>query len=68
MANVIYVCGWQRSGSTLLGNVLVAVDGCASIGEMHYLWNPDNPSGEVCGCLLPFDECPVWTRVFAELG
>ena len=67
MAKIVFVCGEARSGSTLLGSVLSGVEGCMSMGEVQFLWKADNPTGQRCGCLRSFHECPVWQRVFAEL-
>ena len=35
---VLYVSGWCRSGSTVLGNVLAEVPGFFHAGELRYLW------------------------------
>ena len=35
---VLYILGWGRSGSTVLGNILGEVDGFFCAGELHYLW------------------------------
>ena len=35
---VLYVTGWLRSGSTMLGNVLGELPGVLHAGELHYLW------------------------------
>src|SRR5204862_6576366 len=60
---VLYIGGWGRSGSTLLAHVLAEVPGFVSVGELRYVWQAGPEANELCGCGLPFDECPVWTAV-----
>lgn len=63
---VIYIAGFGRSGSTLLGNVLGAYDGAFSTGELHLLWQAlVRETG--CGCGKTVAACPVWSRVLDEL-
>ena len=37
-AQVLYVGGWGRSGSTLLSHMLAQVAGHVSVGELRYVW------------------------------
>jgi Sulfotransferase family len=61
---VLYILGRGRSGSTIFANVLGALDGYFSAGEVRYLWDPVvTASG--CGCGRPVEGCPVWSRVLA---
>jgi hypothetical protein len=65
---VLYVAGWGRSGTTLLGNILNEVDGCFHAGELRFLWkyatlDSDSNSNSDCGCGLHLRDCPVWSRV-----
>jgi hypothetical protein len=61
--DVLYIAGWQRSGSTILANTLGAIDGFFSAGELHYLWDYVWFANTRCGCGRPFSDCPVWTAV-----
>jgi hypothetical protein len=38
---VLYVTGWCRSGSTVLGNVLAKMPGVFHDGELRFLWQTD---------------------------
>jgi hypothetical protein len=67
VTKVLYIAGWGRSGTTLLGNLLGQVDGFVSTGELHQIWRRGLLEGRACGCGLPLRECPVWQRTF-ELG
>lgn len=68
---VLYVAGWTRSGTTLLGNILNEVESCFNAGEVRYLWRDtvlDDRRRRSCGCGLHPCGCPVWRRVLdAEL-
>jgi hypothetical protein len=63
--SVIYISGWLRSGSTVLGNVLAEVPGFFHAGELHFLWK--NAAGlganRLCGCGLPLTGCPLWSVI-----
>jgi hypothetical protein len=65
---VVFVTGWGRSGSTLLGAILGTLPGVVALGELRHLLHP----GVTCGCGRPADDCTFWlsvrTRVAAELG
>jgi hypothetical protein len=56
---VVYVAGWGRSGSTLLGNLLGEIPGYISIGELRYLFHP----GITCGCGNLAADCSFWSEV-----
>lgn len=64
---VIYVLGRGRSGSTLVGQVLGAMDGWFSAGEVRVLWDPVLTHDSPCACGEPVRECPVWSQVLARL-
>ncbi|RMI45518.1 sulfotransferase [Actinomadura harenae] len=63
---VLYITGWCRSGSTMLGNVLAEAPGVVHVGELRFLWLNGvlgSGSNARCGCGLNHRECPVWSRV-----
>lgn len=66
-AQVLYIVGWQRSGTTVLGNALGSVPGALHTGELTYLFTPTHPAGNECGCGLPIDQCPVWSTTLDAL-
>ncbi|MEM8557252.1 MAG: sulfotransferase [Bacteroidota bacterium] len=61
---VLYIAGWGRSGSTLVGNVLGSVDGLVHLGEVRHVWERGVRDNAVCGCGERFDACPVWRPAF----
>jgi hypothetical protein len=70
MTRVVYITGWCRTGSTLLGNLLGEYDGVAHVGELAYLWTNGvlrSGTNTVCGCGKDLLECPVWAKVLARL-
>ncbi|MFC0050859.1 sulfotransferase [Streptomyces actinomycinicus] len=67
---VLYITGWMRSGSTLLGNVLNELPGVRHIGELHFLWKNGvlgTGTNSTCGCGRPLTGCPLWSEALAAL-
>jgi hypothetical protein len=60
---VLFITGWDRSGSTLLDLLLNGVDGFFPVGELHYLWQRGLMEGRLCGCGEPLSSCIVWPRI-----
>ena len=61
---VLYVAGAGRSGSTLLGRLLGEPQEAVHVGELVYIWRRCFGENHVCGCGVPFLECPFWSEVF----
>ena len=57
---VVYILGWGRSGSSILANILGSMPGCASLGEVRYLWDRGVIENGICGCGEPFSGCGFW--------
>lgn len=62
---VLYIVGWMRSGSTLLGSMLGGQPGHFYGGEMTYAWV--DQQGRVCGCGELVLDCPHWGPVLERL-
>lgn len=62
---VVFVCGWGRSGSTVLEQMLAHVPGTIGIGEVWNLWGKGFERNETCSCGRPVRSCPLWTEVAA---
>lgn len=69
---VLYLAGWQRSGSTILTNILGQLPGFFSGGEIYYFWHHALKDTVLCGCGVPLCECGLWVevmkRAFGETG
>lgn len=63
---VLYIAGFGRSGSTLLGNVLGEMEGFFSVGELRQIWEYGFLGNKICGCGAPFWECEAWRPVVDE--
>ncbi|MFG2063921.1 sulfotransferase [Micromonospora sp. NPDC048871] len=60
---VLYLTGWLRSGSTMLGNVLGELPGVLHVGELHYLWRNGvltDGTNSSCGCGRTLTDCDLW--------
>jgi hypothetical protein len=64
---VLYVVGWKRSGSTILGNVLGEMSGFWHAGELRTIWGHGLLHGRLCGCGQPVAGCEFWTGVLREV-
>ncbi|WP_406277970.1 sulfotransferase [Embleya sp. NBC_00896] len=66
---VLYITGWLRSGSTLLGNILNELPEVRHVGELHYLWRNGVlglGTNSTCGCGLDLRACALWSSVLAD--
>jgi hypothetical protein len=63
---VLYIAGWCRSGSTVLGNALAEVTGVVHVGELRFLWLNGvlrKGSNDQCGCGQSLTGCAQWAKV-----
>jgi hypothetical protein len=60
---LLYIAGYGRSGSTLLGRLLAQNADVLNLGEVVYTASQIGKAGIICGCGRPMTECPVWTGV-----
>lgn len=60
---VLYVLGFGRSGSTLLGLTIGELDGVFSGGELQSLWHESLLDGRLCGCGQPVADCDLWHEI-----
>lgn len=67
MAQLLYVSGSGRSGSTLFERVLHASPRFQSLGEFHCLWRL--PADAItCSCSTAFARDPLWQAALADAG
>lgn len=64
---VLAIVGSDRSGSTLLDNILGGVPGAFSGGEIRYLWERGLDEQRLCGCGVAVVECRIWASVLADV-
>ena len=60
---VLYLGGFGRSGSTLIGRALAEAPGAICVGETCYLWSRGLVHNVQCGCGEPFRNCAFWGAV-----
>lgn len=63
MIKLIYILGFARSGTTILGNLLGEVDGFVHVGELCRLWRRAAFLRDRCGCDRQMVDCPLWSQV-----
>jgi len=62
-AQVLFIAGWGRSGSTLLDRMLGRLDGVVAVGELRDVWQRGVVEDRLCGCGERFSACPFWREV-----
>ncbi|MCB0994834.1 MAG: hypothetical protein KDB21_07070 [Acidimicrobiales bacterium] len=60
---VLFIGGWDRSGSTIVSNLIGEHASVFSAGEVNNLWERGGVLDRPCGCGVAFSACPVWTTV-----
>ncbi len=60
---ILFLAGWQRSGSTLLHRVLGQIDRVFPAGELWHIWQQGLLEYRLCGCGSRFQDCPFWAEV-----
>lgn len=65
---VVYVCGFGRSGSTLLGRLLSEREQAVSVGEATHVGSERFLARATCACGQPYAGCPFWSRVDSALA
>ena len=63
---VVYIAGFGRSGSTILGNVLGELDGFFHAGELNFIWEHNFVEDRLCSCGAAFSECRLWGHIVRE--
>jgi hypothetical protein len=64
---VIYVCGYGRSGSTLLGRLLAMRTGAVAVGEVTHLASANFLRRARCACGEAYPRCGFWCEVDRRL-
>ena len=63
---VLLIASCDRSGSTVVGNILGSGANFFHGGEIHHVWGRGLIGNWLCGCGQPFRECDLWTDVLED--
>ncbi len=63
---MLFIAGFGRSGSTILGQILGATPSFVHVGELNFIWEHNFRENRHCGCGLAFDDCPFWQEVIGR--
>ncbi len=63
---VVVIAGWERSGSTILANVLGSAAGVVTLGEINNIWERGFGADLICACGRPFSRCELWRPIAEE--
>lgn len=61
---VLYIAGFERSGSTILNRVLGQINGFVAWGELRDIWQHGIVENKRCTCGNLFADCYAWQQVF----
>jgi hypothetical protein len=60
---VLYIAGFERSGSTLVNRVLGQLDDFVAWGELRDIWDHAILQNRTCSCGVPFHNCEAWDKI-----
>lgn len=60
MAKLVYIAGYGRSGSTVLGTILGNHSELQHVGEVSHLLSYWSNSRRICSCGQPYQRCDFW--------
>lgn len=63
---VLYIAGFERSGSTLINRVLGQIDDFVAWGELRDIWEHGEIENRTCTCGASFEACEAWSRILDE--
>lgn len=61
---VLYIAGFERSGSTLVNRVLGQIDGFVAWGELRDIWEHGKIENRSCTCGASFSKCEEWSAIY----
>lgn len=67
VANVLFIIGAPRSGSTVFEQYLVRAAGTVATGEAGQVWVRGRKENWPCTCGRLFGACPFWSDVLADV-
>jgi hypothetical protein len=62
LPRILYIAGYGRSGSTVLGTLLGAHPQVTHVGEAAFLPDDRRSPNRVCSCGARYDRCPFWAE------
>jgi hypothetical protein len=60
---ILYIAGFERSGSTIVNRVLGQIDNFVAWGELRDIWEHGKIENRLCSCGLPYFSCPAWSNI-----
>ena len=63
VVKVAVITGWDRSGSTILANILGSTPGVITLGEINNVWERGFGDDLMCSCEQRFSRCELWRPI-----
>ena len=63
---ILYIAGFERSGSTIVNRILGQIEGFIACGELRDTWQNGLISNVSCTCGVKFRECETWQKIINQ--
>lgn len=63
---VLFIAGFERSGSTIINRVLGQIHGFIAWGELRDIWEHGKIENRTCTCGASFNNCKAWSQILDE--
>lgn len=63
---VLYIAGFERSGSTLMTKVVGEMEHTFAAAELRGIWHRSFQTNQECGCGKGFRECELWQQIIED--
>jgi hypothetical protein len=63
---VLYIAGFERSGSTIVNRIFGQIDDFVAWGELRDVWEHAILENRLCSCGVPFHNCETWQAILKQ--
>ena len=63
---VLYIAGFERSGSTVVNRTFGQIDRFVAWGELRDIWQHAILENRLCSCGTPFHNCETWKKILHQ--
>lgn len=63
---ILYIAGFERSGSTIVNRVFGQIEGFIAWGELRDIWEHAILENRFCSCGMLFHDCKTWQAILKQ--